>query len=209
MKKILVIEDKPEHLADARRVLEERVNAGAIGGATFCETLDGALEELNKNQYGGILSDVFFPEYKGGEERPSGVKVCEYALQHRIPLVLVTDTNHHGSKLQPIHNWLSPRQITMCDASGDGDEGYALKRLPGGGYDLENPTARKRWTSAYSQLCNLIVIVDRGFVEITPRRINRICDPPDDAERDIERSMEQTYLKGIPKERLLDYKYHT
>lgn len=65
-KQILVVEDKEQHLADARAYF------GGLEGvaATYVSTLADAERELATGQYNGLISDVFFPMgYEGVEKQ--------------------------------------------------------------------------------------------------------------------------------------------
>ena len=116
--RLLVIEDKPHHITDARNVLEERVAGGYIGGADYASTYDEAQALLGTNRYDAIMSDVFFPRSSGVLEEQLGTKIADHAIKNNLPFVLVTDTNHHGTKTQPVCDYVRARNMQLIDNQG-------------------------------------------------------------------------------------------
>ena len=57
LEKILIVEDNPEHLEDARRKMQGIVSVEV----DYATNLNEALQYLSDNNYDGIISDVFFP----------------------------------------------------------------------------------------------------------------------------------------------------
>src|SRR3989338_1562097 len=96
MTRILVIEDKPHHLADARKVLEERVQSGAIAGVDYV-THSGyqVIDFLSNVNYDGIISDMYISSILfnirgiAAQKGMGANKQAEY--QGKIPFVLMTE----------------------------------------------------------------------------------------------------------------------
>ncbi len=115
---VLIVEDNQKHMEDAKRVLSRF-------GIEYdlASNLVEALGYFREYSFNGILSDVFFPLSEGGVERPSGVILCEYALEQNIPIVLCTDTYHHGPKTSPVDNYARKQGIPLIDSEDvRGDE---------------------------------------------------------------------------------------
>ena len=58
---ILLIEDTPNHLADARATAESLVASGKRMHVTYVSTLQDAKDILAEREYDGIITDLFFP----------------------------------------------------------------------------------------------------------------------------------------------------
>lgn len=89
--KILVADDTERELQTAKNIVKNKmINVEA----DFVTTSLDAKEGIKTGKYQGVLSDVFFD----GELR--GIQIAQCALAQRIPVVLITNTYHHGeSKL--------------------------------------------------------------------------------------------------------------
>jgi CheY-like chemotaxis protein len=96
--RILVIEDSPKHLEDARRYAQQ------LAGCTvdFATTLAEAIDLLTANNYDGAISDVFFPTETGAsaDTYESAITINDRLLKLRIHHVFNTAGNHHGDKFQ-------------------------------------------------------------------------------------------------------------
>jgi len=159
MTRILLVEDNPKHLADAKTLLEERVRSGVIGGVDYASTLRQAMESLRTGDYTGMLLDVFFPNDEGETEQPNCVKVDEYALDKGMPFVLVTSTYHHGRKTEPVSKWAREKHMELVD------------RFPKTSEEEEAPT--KEWEGAYLALAYLIEGKNSGEITITSEGLSR------------------------------------
>ncbi len=151
---ILLVEDNKKHMADAKRVLDQ---FGIVYDSVH--NLADALGFFKEYSTSGILSDVFFPFSEAGVERPSGVILCEYALEQRIPIVLCTSTYHHGPKTSPINRYARKQGIPLVDSEDvEGDEEAEVKDWDKAVLELlvqqaimENPTfsSQKEILNAY------------------------------------------------------------
>lgn len=160
MKNVLVVEDNPTHLTHAKEFLEGRVTNGAINRVDYVSTLDQALEKLQTNNYDGIITDVFFPGNEGfSAEEQNGTTMAQCALDRGIPVVLNTSTYHHGSRTQPVCDWVRKRNMKLVD--------MCVSK------DVEAPT--KNWFGAYVVLAYLMEGKDSGEITITPTGLN---EPP-------------------------------
>jgi CheY-like chemotaxis protein len=117
MTTLLLIEDNPNHLAEAKALLEDRITVRAISGVDYATNLTEAEELLRTRKYDGIISDVFFPKETGGTEQQLGTTIGQYALDNKIPFVLVTSTHHHGYKTEPVTHWIRARGMNLVDAA--------------------------------------------------------------------------------------------
>ncbi len=136
--KILVIEDNPKHLADAKKFFEQIENVEVV----FAEDHESAVGDLGHElpsklkEYDGVISDIYFPLVKGsntyGQEEPIGVSIMLYCKELGIPCVLNTAGNHHGSRYQ----WICSLQRSLrlpeiTDASGDHFKDAEVKNWEG------------------------------------------------------------------------------
>ncbi len=159
MANILLVEDNPKHLADARMLLEERITRGVISRVDYASTLASAMNYLRTETYDGVMSDVFFPEDDGKPEAQHGTHVAEYVLAQGNPVVLVTSTYHHGSRTQPVCRWGRERGIELIDR-GNLD-------------NMEIDASEKNWKRAFLNLAYLmegkrtgeIIIGEEGMTE--------------------------------------------
>lgn len=135
MKKILVIEDNPKHLQDAKNFFS------TIEGiqVTYQECYKPFTSMTRNNtphlgddfrKYDGVISDIYFPEYPGQAVQPNGVSVMFQCKMMNIPCVLCTAGYHHGSDYQWINNmWVGlrndagwknvPAMVDSLDGEGD------------------------------------------------------------------------------------------
>jgi len=115
---ILLVEDNQKHAEDAKRILDQYKIMH-----DHCSNLTEALGFFREHKASGILSDVFFPLSELGIERPSGVILCEYALEQKIPIVLCTSTYHHGPKTSQVNRYARRQGIPLIDSEEvTGDE---------------------------------------------------------------------------------------
>lgn len=110
---ILVIEDGTKHLSNAQELLNERQE---LISADYASTLEDSLKMLEEKRYDGVLSDIFFPTRKGGEEEPNGEVIINYCMENKLPVTLITSTHHHGAKTEPIYKLCCRKRIEMIDA---------------------------------------------------------------------------------------------
>ena len=146
--KILLIEDRETHLSHARAMLDHRVARNCILGYDFVTNLADAQKLLNEKKYGGILTDVFFPKEVGGLEEQLGTTVGEYAINNKIPYVLVTSTHHHGEKTGPVCKWAREHGTEIVDAQQKNNS-------------FEGEACEKNWKGAYMVLSYLLALKDK------------------------------------------------
>lgn len=117
---ILVVEDNEKFLADVK----EEVGKRNYFNADYATNKQDALNLANGKLYAGILSDCFFPDFEGGEEKQNAIEMGGYALENNIPIVYCTSTYHHGAKTQEVCNYSRENGIPLVDANheiGDGE----------------------------------------------------------------------------------------
>lgn len=94
IKKIVVVEDKPEEL---QRACDLVMAKGFMPLA--CSTNEDAVDTIKKYQDKrliGILTDLHFPVRTGGTpEGASGLHIVYKALDAGIPVVICSDIDHH------------------------------------------------------------------------------------------------------------------
>ena len=56
---------------------------------------------------------------KGKSMHPTGVIVAKMAIESELPIILVTDTYHHGYKTEPVNQWARKNRITLIDSEPD------------------------------------------------------------------------------------------
>jgi hypothetical protein len=72
----------------------------------------------------------------GKELPPAGISVADYAMWKGIPIILCTDTYHHGIKTQPVYEFTSKNGIRIIDS-------YEAK---------DGNDSHKDWWNAFDQL---------------------------------------------------------
>jgi len=169
---VLLVEDNPKHMADAKRVLDK---FGIMYDPV--SNLADALGFFKEYGTYGVLSDVFFPLSEAGVERPSGVILCEYALEQRIPIVLCTSMYHHGPKISPINRYARKQGIPLVDSEDvEGDEEAEVKDWDKAVLELlvqqaimENPTF-----SSQKEKLNTLYLEGISYSRDHPTRVT--CD---------------------------------
>lgn len=146
--KIVVIEDDPKHLKDAKEFFQNK-EIEVVFMTSFCGFRDyiSRYMDLNKEvDFAGVISDIFFPYSDSGQTESIGVGVLMICQKLGIPCVLNTAGNHHGSRYQWIStvvNMLKLYNILVdMPFTSDADR------------TIEAPT--KNWQSAYNRLVELI-----------------------------------------------------
>lgn len=95
---ILVIEDKENHIADVKNMLEKRQEAGVKINVTYVDNLEEAHELMQKVD--GVISDIFFPTKKNGTPENQAYNMVDKAKQLSKYIVFCTDGDHHGPHLE-------------------------------------------------------------------------------------------------------------
>jgi CheY-like chemotaxis protein len=91
--KLLITEDYPKHLQDAREMLHNYAVEVA-----YAETEDAGLAALRKDGIDAVITDIFLPRHAGGEPTYlSGLCIAQLAHSKGIPFVYNSAGNHHGS----------------------------------------------------------------------------------------------------------------
>ena len=157
---ILIVEDNEQHRTDAKSCLETLLRQEYRGRIDYARTLKEAQALLTTQKYDGIMSDVYFPVEEGDPETMSGTEVGQYALEHSIPFVLVTDSYHHGEKAQAACTWIRERGWTeLVDLPKE------LAERNG------NARPKKNWTGALFALVSLIEGMQTNNVQLGPKGI--------------------------------------
>ena len=161
MKKILIIEDDPKHLQDAKNFFS------TIEGVevTYRESYEPFNFMTRNNtpalgddfrKYNGIISDIYFPQKLGKETQPIGVSVMFQCKMMNIPCVLCTDGYHHGSHYQ----WINDMVYALAqDAEWKNipkiiDSIHGSEKLKEEGERGEE-VAHKGWAKAWEELQKL------------------------------------------------------
>jgi len=151
---ILVVEDTPDYLNQAKEFFGERINSGAVRQVDYAETfVKVPLEKIKKGEYDFILSDIFIPEEEGTRTEPYGIKIGEAATEAGIPIVFVTDLVLHQAR----HDILEVLREKYNYASN------ALYSGPTGIPFAEN---KKPYNLAYIMGAYMKVGKDKGIFEI-------------------------------------------
>ena len=156
MKKILVIEDNENHLADAKEFFSS-IEAEFHFASSLLDVvnMDGKDREYVtawKNeiptalkQFDGVITDFHFPE--GGRangshdaSHPIGLMIMLTAFFCEVPVIGITDQNHHADHMQ----WFTSFYRACSDES--------TNRLMDDVYWLKDGS--KDWKSAWERLCS-------------------------------------------------------
>lgn len=100
MENILVIEDNEEYTAAFKTFL------GAKGlDVTNAYDFESGKAALQKQQYDGIVTDLFFPRNAGVNDsvEPLGFHFLKYGIEKNLPSVLATDGYHHDANMEGFH----------------------------------------------------------------------------------------------------------
>jgi hypothetical protein len=122
MKKILVIEDGPRHIDDAKayfadkpvEVLYAQTFKDALGAMNHC----GEHEHRPKDDVDGVISDVYFPlreDSPWNEAEALGVGIAILLEKAKIPFVLNTAGYHHGPKIQWVYDLCKINRWDLVD----------------------------------------------------------------------------------------------
>jgi hypothetical protein len=112
-----------------------------IMGKTYCEkhARDYRCGDERKEKMYKLVQD----DWMGGKEiPPSGIVVADRAKKAGVPVVLCTDSYHHGIKTQPVFEYALNNQIRMVDAYVEDNN--------------EASASHKNWKGAFDELYELI-----------------------------------------------------
>ena len=161
MKKLLIIEDNPKHLQDAKNFFS------TIEGVdvTYQESYEpfSFMTRMNTlalgddfKKYDGVISDIYFPEKPGKETQPIGVSVMFQCKVMNVPCVLCTDGYHHGQHYAWIHEMVVAfakftewKGVPYIVDSMNGKEKLKEKGKMG------EEVTTKGWAKAWEELQNL------------------------------------------------------
>lgn len=152
--RILVIEDTEKHLNDARTY------SGRLTGCTvdFATTLAEAMDLLQKNNYDGVISDVYFPAKTGAsaETFENAVAISKKLVEMGVHHVFNTAGNHHGRKYQGFV-WKTPRAIHNDNNSHFLTTGMVIEAYPKDS-DAEKDT--KQWQAAFRYILLVLALLE-------------------------------------------------
>lgn len=91
MKKILVVEDSVEQFEVLANILKEKGCWHILA-----KNLEEAQAALQTGSFDGVLTDLHFPESElANNAPPCGFAVLVMCLEKALPVVVVSDINHH------------------------------------------------------------------------------------------------------------------
>ncbi len=166
MKRILVVEDRPKHLQDARDF------AGKLAGVEtdFAVNLAEALAYLSEKKYDGVISDVFFPKDVGGSADSFenavalNIKLVELGIHH----VFNTAGNHHGLEYHGFI-WKTPKATHNNDNYHFLTLGMVIES-----YQKDLDTDSKQWQAAFRYILmvlSFLELADKGTEVIKKNNI--------------------------------------
>lgn len=174
---LLVVEDNEKHIAQARQYFDARADVVQV---TYATTLAEAQVAMNTKKFEGVISDIFFPTGKSGEDDreirrdlasklssrymdvtveweygsaqpPCGIYVVEGAQERRIPVVLNTDQYHHSTRIGPVNNWNNMNAKSV--------------RIIESETRHDEPAESKNWRDAYAAIACLCEGLDAWKIE--------------------------------------------
>ena len=107
---ILIVEDKKNHLADAKEFFSEREN---IVNVAYATNLQEAENQLNQTNYGAVISDIFFPTGLNKKENQIKVNGLYQRLKEVINELKEEASNYLGYVNAP-KEWLEGRTEAPC-----------------------------------------------------------------------------------------------
>lgn len=158
MKKILVIEDDPKHLQDAKNFFSgiediEVTYHESFEPFTSIARYKGRSPSGDLRNYDGVISDIYFPHKPGQEIQPIGVSIMFLCKMMNIPCVHCTSGYHHGQHYQ----WINDLYINLRMDAGwekipkliDCASGSEKLKVSPNEFDL---VATKGWAEAWEEL---------------------------------------------------------
>ena len=130
-KKILIIEDNPKHIQDAREFFAKKSGIDIIiarnsseAGETLCkyERVEGEFPKRVKPEIDGVISDIYFPlcdSSQWDQPEPIGIKIAIECSKVKLPFVLNTAGFHHGRKYEWIYHLAQSEDWTIIDSGND------------------------------------------------------------------------------------------
>lgn len=111
------------------------LNGWSLVARNECEKILGEALEILKKSDDRRWIMAAYKWMEGSEMHPTGVMITDVAIKNSIPVVLCTDTYHHGNSTEPINIWARNHEVKMFD-------GYP-KQDP-----YENRVPEKKWDKA-------------------------------------------------------------
>ncbi len=148
------------NLAQAESLLETRVYNGIISDVFFPSGYESERDVIAKERLYGLLGGEL--RIRGDlkddnaevNEFPYGVVVAAKAAALGIPVILNTDSYHHGEKSQQVHEWVMKEKINMVDIDPSEDH---KNYLTGRNYLIgDNGNKLKKWDIACLELAKKI-----------------------------------------------------
>ena len=159
LEKMLVVEDDPKHLAEARELFEGIDGLQTFYATSLVEVIGeeesrGMLYEFKEvggeitptPLVDGVITDLFFPYEPKLDNKPNGIIVAVICQKLRIPYVVCTAGHHHGKDgwaISAIYHTERP-EIRMP------------RIIEGGPFCRYKEAEHKRWADAYKALKKIV-----------------------------------------------------
>ncbi len=183
---LLVVEDQQHYLEEVRKLLTSE-QLPVVLQVRYATDLEEALQLLPDSDM--VMTDVFFPSSRGGEEQPNGKRIVEECLKTDKPVVWVTSTWHHGKKTNPLSEWGRSKGLEMFDALQSGER---LK-------DSEGEASHKPWKRAIYGVISLLLRQEFQLITITEDGINVAAPyPEEDGEEQDAWRRQRRFAQNLP-----------
>jgi CheY-like chemotaxis protein len=176
---ILIVEDKESHLADAKEFFGKvKGEAEAEIGVAYASTLEEAEEFLDAKHYDAIISDIFFPTGKTGQENDALIAGLEKCLNKYANSWKYADAMKNwveGNIPPPSGVYIAKKAVAEkipCVFNTDthhhgsatepinrwsGSEECEIMIIDSENYkDMEGQSPRKNWKKAYAALAAML-----------------------------------------------------
>lgn len=197
---LLVIEDDPRHLADAKTAYGRIQEMGSPVEFDYVSTLKDAQEKMDSKMYDGIITDVFFPY--DNQTRDDNVEGWDYATSSKCTKLIAPYLPDDNEELVQKHkDWMSgesmhPSGIVVAKEAHGKDIPYVFNSdIKGHGSvmetifqsaadfepkykalisaALEMGNKRKHWLTKYSGIVNQVYLKENNSEKI---RLDDIYD---------------------------------
>ncbi|MBI5391359.1 hypothetical protein HZB02_07780 [Candidatus Woesearchaeota archaeon] len=139
---MLIIEDTPKHLADAKSTASQCVGINF----TFASTYEEAEQHLQQKRFHAVASDIFFP-LKAGEQPTShgALNLGKLLDDAGTPFVYNTSGNHHGEQYEAFRDARSNMGYKMAGNT----YGFSTGKIIEAYLDTwEEEKGSKQWSAA-------------------------------------------------------------
>ncbi len=140
IERILIVEDKEEHIEAAKQQLDDYNLTIAQNFDEFKELVGGSVYGENKKpEFEVVLTDLNFPLEEYSNEAPIGYAAVLYSVRAKVPYVgMISATNHHEGSISESLIWVKDK---FYDINGTrvrifDDDSFGTRGLP------------KRWDKA-------------------------------------------------------------